>query len=105
MDMHSVAMNFSDKEGNERVLITSQTAMRDPKVWGADADEFKLRDLDTYKELSTAWVDQAVHEEQPEHNHACPGKHLSLAMITGKKINIINNSNITCLQNCSEQNF
>ena len=78
-------MHVSDLEGNERVMITSQIAMRDPKLWGADADEFKLRDLAQYEELSVAWAEQAVYEAQPEHNRNCPGKHLSLAMITGMK--------------------
>ena len=60
--------------------------MRDPKVWGADADEFKLRDPEKFEELSVAWVEQAVHQEKPEHNRSCPGKHLSLAMITGIRL-------------------
>ena len=77
--------HVSDSEGNERVMITSRTAMRDPKVWGADADEFKLRDLTLYEELSVAWIEQAVCEAQPEHNLSSSGKHLSLAMITGMK--------------------
>ena len=57
--------------------------MRDPKVWGIDADEFKLRDLKKYEELSVAWMEQGMNKEQPQHSRNCPGKELSFAMMTG----------------------
>ena len=81
--IHIDGIHVADPERNERVLITMQTAMRDPKVWGADADEFKLRELKKYENLSVAWLEPAVHSEHPEHNRTCPGKDLSIAMITG----------------------
>ena len=84
---------------NKRVLLTTQTAMRDPEVWGADVDEFKLRPLNEYEERSVAWVEQAVDNEQPQHSRSCVGKELSLSMITGNKINMNGNTTLTNLIN------
>lgn len=48
--------------------------MKDPKVWGADAEDYKLRPLAEYHKLSTAFAEGAV-------GRVCPGKSLALAMI------------------------
>ena len=67
----------------QRIHLVTSTAMRDPRVWGEDANEFRLRDLKQYENLSTAWVEQAIDKENPVNNRYCPGKELSLAMISG----------------------
>ena len=43
----------TDLSSRNRTLITTSTAMRDPKVWGDDADDFKPRDIEQYRALST----------------------------------------------------
>jgi cytochrome P450 len=64
----------TNKEGTQRTCLCLATAMKDPKVWGADAEDYKLRPLAEYHKLSTAFAEGAV-------GRVCPGKSLALAMI------------------------
>ena len=63
-------------------MINLCTALRDPRVWGEDANAFRLRSHDQYRKLSTAWGDHMVDKKDAANNHFCPGKDLSYQMIT-----------------------
>ena len=60
-----------------------QTAMRDPRAWGPDADEFKLRDLAQYEKLSCLWAEPFLDKENPVNNKTCPAKDASFQMALG----------------------
>ena len=44
------------EKGSKRVCLCLAAALKDPRVWGADAEEFKLRPLAEYHKLSTAFA-------------------------------------------------
>ena len=52
------------------------------RVWGEDANEFKLRDLKKYIEIGTPciWATKMVDEKNPENNRMCPAYDLSWVM-------------------------
>ena len=68
-------------EKNQRKFISISNAQRDPKVWGEDVYEFRLRDIAKYHELSTIFGEQMIDKENPENNRYCPGKDFALQMI------------------------
>ena len=56
-----------------REMISLYGAFRDPSVWGADADDFKIKDADEYNDLF-AWGEITNHR-------SCPGKSISMKLI------------------------
>ena len=72
---------YTDSSQKHRRVLILAACSRDKKAWGQDADEFKLRDLETYQKLSCFWADKAVDTKKPENNRACPAKDLSFQMI------------------------
>lgn len=60
------------------------TACKDPKAWGPDSDQFKLRSFEEYHQKHMAWADTALHNGKNEapNSHVCPGKDLSLVMLS-----------------------
>ena len=77
---------FADIAGEKRTtLITTSTANNDPRVWGEDVGEFKLRDIKMYQKLSTCFAEQAVDKKNPDNSRYCPGKELTFAMMSGRK--------------------
>ena len=71
---------YTGHDQKQRRLISILTANRDPRVWGEDADEFKMRDIAQYQELLLNWADKVVDKNDPKNNHFCPGKDLSYQM-------------------------
>ena len=65
------------------VYLCLHTAQCDKKVWGEDAHEFKLRPMSDYDLNMVGWADRAIgYGEYKNNSRACPGKDLSLVMIT-----------------------
>lgn len=63
------------------VCLCLQMALRDPAVWGTDADDFVLRPLREYHALSVAFAEPAVSPQLASGNsHACPGRDLTFAV-------------------------
>ena len=76
---------FVEIGGEKRTtLITTSTANNDPRVWGEDVGEFKLRDIKVYEKLSTCFAEQAVDKKNPDNSRYCPGKELTFAMKSGR---------------------
>lgn len=71
-------------DGNSQaVYLSVQTAQCDPDAWGEDSDRFVLRPIREYAKLMVAWADPAVgHGEHKHNSRVCPGKDLSIVMIT-----------------------
>merc|ERR1719329_301654 len=76
--------------GSHRTIFNLGMSLRDPRVWGSDAEEFNLRALEIYRRyLGTGWAqpangpgwDQPDFEMQPM-SRGCPGQSLSVVMIT-----------------------
>lgn len=72
---------YTTPEKTHRRLINILTASRDQNVWGQDADEFRLRDISEYDDLSVIYAEQMVSKEDPVNNRSCPAKDLSYQMI------------------------
>jgi len=75
---------------SHRTVLNLGMSLRDPRVWGEDAFEFKLRPLEVYRRhLGTGWAqpangpgwDQPDFEMQPM-SRGCPGQALSVVMMT-----------------------
>lgn len=67
------------KQGGKTTMLNVGMAQRDPRVWGADAGEFKLRSLCDYHKLGIGFAEPALapHLRSPN-SHACPARDLSL---------------------------
>ena len=68
-------------EDKQRKIISIANALRDPEVWGEDVNEFRLREIATYHELSTMFGEKMIDKENPANNRYCPGKDFALQMI------------------------
>lgn len=73
-----------------RTILNLGMSLRDPRAWGEDAFEFKLRPLELYqRHLGTGWAqpangpgwDQPDFQFQPM-SRGCPGQALSVVMLT-----------------------
>lgn len=71
---------YKDNTWQERHLALIEQASIDPRVWGEDALEFKLRDMATYMKLSVNHANFAVDTENPANNRFCPAKDLSFML-------------------------
>ncbi|KAG8468049.1 hypothetical protein KFE25_007101 [Diacronema lutheri] len=71
------------KAGGVTTVLNVGMAQRDPRVWGADADEFKLRSLSEYHAKSVGFAEPAVapHLRSPN-SRSCPARDLALGMMT-----------------------
>tara|TARA_B110001452_G_scaffold157829_1_gene131341 strand:- start:87 stop:707 length:621 start_codon:yes stop_codon:yes gene_type:complete len=66
------------EHAGRRTLLSLAMANRDPRVWGSDAEEFKLRPLSQYHKLAgVAWADLAVDGNM---SRSCPAKDLSIVL-------------------------
>ena len=72
---------YNGPDQKQRKLLLMTSASRDPEVWGEDANEFRLRDLSQYRELSVLWGEKMVDKEDSRNNHVCPAKDLSYQMM------------------------
>jgi hypothetical protein len=72
-----------------RTILNLGMSLRDPRTWGEDAFEFKLRPLELYaRHLGTGWAqpangpgwDQPDFQMQPM-SRGCPGQALSIVMM------------------------
>ena len=77
------------KRNDKRTLVGIAAAAKDPQTWGGDATRFVLRSLDTYKNYSTMFADQAVDDSIKDDmghsgvmNRVCPGKTLAIELET-----------------------
>ena len=93
-------------EDSKAIYLSLHMAQCDKDEWGDDAHEFILRPLKTYEKLMVAWANGSVGQGKYEMNsRECPGKDLSIIMITemlksfvknnhtGQKINWIPDKN------------
>ena len=71
---------YTGDDQKQRRLLSILTANRDPRIWGEDADEFKIRDIAQYQALLLNWADKVVDKNDPKNNRFCPGKDLSYQM-------------------------
>ena len=76
---------------DKHYVLNLAMSLRDPRKWGADADDFKLRDIKQYHKLmGTAWAQQAngpgnrktTANKLTSASRGCPGQDLSMAMAT-----------------------
>lgn len=70
---------FKDDTLQQRTICNLAMALRDPRVWGDDAEEFKLRPVADYHRLSVAFADQAIDTEDGTMTRACPAKDYALS--------------------------
>ena len=81
--------SFGDTHSNS-VYLCLHTAQCDKKAWGDDAHEFKLRPMQEYNCNMVAWANQAIgHNEYKNNSRACPGKDLSVVMISEMMLGFI----------------
>eukprot|EP00928_Gymnodinium_smaydae_P030347 TRINITY_DN22600_c0_g4_i1.p1 TRINITY_DN22600_c0_g4~~TRINITY_DN22600_c0_g4_i1.p1 ORF type:complete len:583 (+),score=97.25 TRINITY_DN22600_c0_g4_i1:51-1799(+) len=76
--------NQGGSKYTHRTVMNLAMSLRDPRVFGADQDKFRLRGLDFYKEkMGNAWA-QHANENDPKtnglgpHSRGCPGQQLSI---------------------------
>ena len=68
---------------DHEAMLNLCMAQRDPRVWGADADAFRLRAEEEYERLSVGWAEPAVAPTLDAPNsHMCPAKALSLVVLS-----------------------
>lgn len=68
--------------GTQRTCLSLASAMKDPRVWGEDANEFKLRSVVDYHRLSVAFADMAVAKDGVKGgSRVCPAKTMALVAI------------------------
>ena len=72
---------YNGPDQKQRKLLLLAPASRDKEVWGEDADEFHLRDLSKYHELSVLWGEKLLDKENAKNNHVCPAKDMSFQMM------------------------
>jgi len=80
-----------DAASGRRKLMIEMKALRDTSVWGKDANDFRLRSLDTYHRYGgIAWVEPANGAKKQGNrwlvtnsSRGCPGQDLSMAMMVG----------------------
>ena len=58
--------------------------MRDPRVWGDDADDFKPRDLDQYRVLSTGCMVSFIISKLSSSSQIIQIQHLRSTQLTKK---------------------
>jgi len=70
--------------GGMREVPNLALAMWDPRKWGIDSDQFKLRSLQEYEKNSVAFAEMAVNDGVAGGgmNRACPGRKLALLIGT-----------------------
>jgi len=64
------------KDGERHVLYLNG-ALRDPKVWGENADRFTLKDVKLYQEKHVGFANQAVAPDDAD-SKVCPGIQVAL---------------------------
>lgn len=71
-----------NNQGSHRTILALAAALKDPRAWGEDAEEFRLRDLAEYHAKSTAFAEQAIAKEGVAGgSRSCPGQTLALVMV------------------------
>jgi len=67
-----------------RTLCALEAAQRDPAAWGDNAHHFVMRPLEVYARLGVGWAEPALvdGDNGAPNSRACPGKDLSIAMVT-----------------------
>lgn len=70
--------------GGVREVPNLALAMSDPRKWGEDSDQFKLRSLEEYQANSVGFAEMAVDHNVSEGrmNRVCPGRNLALMIGT-----------------------
>ena len=63
--------SFDNAPDQTRFLNISM-ANRDPRVWGEESDEFKLRPMREYHRLSLMWAEAAEVRAQPRERQDVP---------------------------------
>lgn len=84
------------EQREERQLLCIATALQDFRVWGRDAQEFRMRDMSAYTDerIFFPFAENCVHPsdaaagllgEKARHpdSRSCPGKSMALAMVVG----------------------
>ena len=64
---------YESKNQKQRTVLSLHSASRDPRVWGEDASEFKLRSMADYHKKMVNWAEGAG-------TRMCPAKELSYQM-------------------------
>mmetsp|Transcript_67411 Transcript_67411/g.119170 ORF Transcript_67411/g.119170 Transcript_67411/m.119170 type:complete len:715 (-) Transcript_67411:93-2237(-) len=73
----------SNAAATQRTCLSLAAAMKDPRVWGEDAEQFKLRPLSEYHKLSVAFAEHAMASPGVSGgSRCCPAKSLALLCIT-----------------------
>lgn len=80
MDNRTGTPDINSYTGGRRWLLSLALAMRDPAVWGPDADKFRLRPLEMYEKNSVAFLEMATDPSvaNGRADHSCPGRSLAL---------------------------
>mmetsp|Transcript_91631 Transcript_91631/g.200871 ORF Transcript_91631/g.200871 Transcript_91631/m.200871 type:complete len:1147 (-) Transcript_91631:374-3814(-) len=68
------------KDG-ERQVLSLNAALRDPAVWGQDANRFTIKPMSLYREHHVGFANQAVSPPGQFDSKACPGFQLSLDVV------------------------
>lgn len=66
---------------DKNVLLSLYCANRDPRVWGDDSREFRIRDMELYEQHLLSHADHAVDEHDPSNNRFCAFKGFSTALL------------------------
>lgn len=82
VDNRTGAPDINAHSGGRRWLLCLALAMRDPAVWGQDADKFRLRPLEMYEKHSVAFLEMSSDATVANGlaDRSCPGRKLALLM-------------------------
>jgi len=67
--------------GDTREILSLNAALRDPAVWGPDANCFKLRPVELYRKNHVGFAQPAKSAAGTFDSKACPGYNLSLDVV------------------------
>ncbi|CAE7742714.1 unnamed protein product, partial [Symbiodinium microadriaticum] len=63
-------------------LLSLYCANRDPRAWGEDSCEFRIRAAEEYEKKLLSHANHAQDVETPANNRFCPFRDFSIALIT-----------------------
>eukprot|EP00445_Apocalathium_hangoei_P001813 CAMPEP_0203843458 /NCGR_PEP_ID=MMETSP0359-20131031/2600_1 /ASSEMBLY_ACC=CAM_ASM_000338 /TAXON_ID=268821 /ORGANISM="Scrippsiella Hangoei, Strain SHTV-5" /LENGTH=1059 /DNA_ID=CAMNT_0050758227 /DNA_START=66 /DNA_END=3245 /DNA_ORIENTATION=+ len=65
-------------QGGQRQVLSLNAALRDPAVWGKDANKFTLKDVELYRRNHIGFANPATSAPGTFDSKACPGIQLAL---------------------------